>query len=137
MSRKTNNLKKRLRIVQAQLDKRARKNSPAMLNLCAALNKMERERDEAIKKQKFDEGVRSLVVSVERDIASQYADRYMASIAFQPDRFLRASWRDRYPVNVDGDILHMAHDISRQIKKQIRQCLTEAAGRSGAICARG
>ena len=126
MSRKSNNLKKRLAIVQSQLAKAVRTHEMLLTN-----NNVLRERLDAAdarakkaEKERCPEMVRNIIIRVEREPGQRY-EQYVASVMFEPRAFEMAIYREPQrlhgydPVNVSYAAAMIGDQIARQVEKAI------------------
>ena len=130
MSRKSNNLKKRLAIVQAQLAKAVRTHEMLLTN-----NNVLRERLDAAdaratkaEKERCPEMVRNIIIRVEQQPARRFPD-YVASVVFQPQGFAYASFMepggDGFHENPAVNIGYMAAMIGDQIGRKVERAIVD------------
>ena len=126
MSRKSNNLKKRLAIVQAQLAKAVRTHEMLLTN-----NNVLRERLDAAdarakkaERERCPEMVRNIIIRVEREPGRRF-EQYVARVVFEPRAFERAFYFEpsrlhQYePININYCAAMIGEQIGRQVENAI------------------
>jgi hypothetical protein len=112
MSRKTNNLRRRIRMNDEQM--------AAHLRQAKSLQKQLQSLRDELAQERLNPFTRSVMISVEKQ--SDRFEQYGVTVQFSPDAYVwHAKWNAREPQNLD----YMAFEIGRKIGAVVTETIRE------------